>query len=69
MPGKSRSYQQAYLFGCMDGESAAGNPRTVQRNDRRYAGDPDYAAGWDDGQKACYEAFMRTPRTWKDTGR
>ncbi|HLI10592.1 MAG TPA: hypothetical protein VKY65_03240 [Alphaproteobacteria bacterium] len=64
-PPGSSTYQDAYLDGCGSGFSDAGRAgygQDYRRDAARYRGDADYAKGWNDGYRACFEEEQRTPR-------
>lgn len=64
-PDSSPGFKFGYLYGCREGATDA-NPsayhRLYERDDQRYAVDPEYRKGWDQGVKACYEDELRAPR-------
>ena len=63
------SYRAGYRVGCFDGQFAAGRPTYIDRDEERFKAEPDYAAGWSDGQRECYEEAMNSPQTWGSNGR
>ena len=66
---ESDSYRAGYRVGCFDGQFAAGRPTYIDRDEERFKAEPDYAAGWSDGQRECYEEAMNSPQTWGSNGR
>ena len=47
-------YRQGYAHGCASALFEAGVPNTTaQQDEARYAEDPLYKQGWDDGQADC----------------
>lgn len=56
------SYESGYRVGCFNGQVYAGKPDPAVEPDRRqYQGDAQYAKGFDDGVKQCYQEAMRFP--------
>lgn len=56
--GSSNSFQLGYRQGCVTGYRDAGRDgfqALYVKDERLYAGDQDYRAGWDAGHKSCYE--------------
>jgi hypothetical protein len=63
-PAGPEAFQIGYLDGCASGYTDANRPgyETRYRKDaRRYAADPDYHRGWDQGHRICYAHEIRFP--------
>ncbi len=57
-------FQLGYLDGCASGYTDANRPGyqlEYRKDDRRYAADPAYHRGWDQGHDACYAEEIRVP--------
>ena len=63
-PSGSESFQVGYTDGCVTGFGDAGKPgfeSVYRRDDKRFAADPEYQRGWNEGEKSCYAAEMNFP--------
>ena len=50
------AYQLGYREGCFNGEVDAGKPVPwISPDSHRYATDPEYARGFNEGEKQCYQ--------------
>jgi len=64
-PGSSVSFADGYTPGCLSGFADAnrvGYENSYTKDVDRYASDPEYRAGWNQGHDACYLEEQRTPR-------
>jgi len=57
-------YRAAYANACINGYIDAGRPGVAYADldPARYASDPRYRQGWDDGYSTCYDREYRTPK-------
>jgi hypothetical protein len=64
-PPGSESYRDGYLNGCSSGFADAGRDgyqTDYYKDESRYANEPDYRKGWNEGHVACYEEDIRHPK-------
>jgi len=64
-PGHSPAFKDGYVDGCLTGFQDAGRDgyqSAGRKDEKRYLGDKDYAAGFAQGDHACYEEELRTPK-------
>lgn len=63
-------YGEAYGRGCLSGFRDAGGEvnEFAPKDEARYAADPTYRKGWDEGYSACYERQIRTPMMYSNGG-
>ena len=63
-------YGEAYGRGCLNGFRDAGGDFNdyAPKDEMRYATDPNYRKGWDDGYSKCYERQIRTPMIYGNGG-
>jgi hypothetical protein len=63
--GQSQAFNDGYVQGCLTGYMDAERDGTVieqLRDEKRYATDADYRAGFEQAHTACYEEEKRRPR-------
>jgi hypothetical protein len=62
-PAGSTEFKRGYADGCMSGQANAqpGGDAIYTINKKLFQTSPDYAAGWTQGQKACYDDWVRNP--------
>jgi hypothetical protein len=64
-PPGSESYQDGYLNGCPSGFADAGRDgyeTSYFKDNTRFANEPDYRKGWNEGYAACFEEDRRYPK-------
>lgn len=64
-PHGPAAYEDGYLHGCASGFTdarRAGYQNAYRKDATRYALEPDYRAGWDEGHRLCFEEEEREPR-------
>ena len=63
-------YGEAYGRGCLSGFRDAGGEVNdfAPKDEVRYAADPTYRKGWDEGYSSCYERQIRTPMMYSNGG-
>ena len=63
-PGSSENFQLGYIHGCRNGYAYGGRDgfqAEHPKDERLYAGNNDYRAGWDLGMHTCYEYELAHP--------
>ncbi len=63
-------YGEAYGRGCLNGFRDAGGDANdfAPKDEARYAADPNYRRGWNEGYSACFERQLRTPKIGGNDG-
>ncbi|HLI13706.1 MAG TPA: hypothetical protein VKY65_19095 [Alphaproteobacteria bacterium] len=67
--GSSAAFKSGYLDGCWTGYADAGRETyqlDLRKDARRFADDPDYRAGFQRGEAACFADEKRTPSIHPD---
>lgn len=60
------AYKEGYGSGCDSGYVAAGHPYYKFRKDvSKYASDPLYKQGWDDGMTVCKTSYQSIQNTFR----
>ena len=64
-PPGSPAFADGYVHGCYSGFTDAGRDgyqQDYRKDTVRYAREPDYKQGWDQGYAACFEEEKRHPK-------
>ena len=64
-PPGSRAFSDGYVDGCPSGFDDAGRDgydQDYRKDTARYAHEPDYKQGWDQGYAACFAEEKRHPK-------